>query len=492
MKHYKSYLAVITLCICGLCFSQDNVFLKRDFWDTKPSVEVIKQKILEGNIPSEANSNNFDGVVYAILQNAPLESIVYMISLKGNDVNKLTHDGRTYIFWAAYKGNSALIEYLLENGAKTNLTDDKGNTIVTFAAGAGQKNPKVYDLIFDKDKDQISKTNPDGANALLLAAPTDEELKLVSYFQSKGLDINSKDNSGNGIFNYVARTGNTPLMNTLLAKDIKGTDQAFLFTAFGSRGHINTLSAYEYLESVDLNPNVANDEGVTPLHVVASINKDLEVLNYLLDKGLDVNSRDNDGNTAFINAASRNDLSVLKTLILKVKDINVSNNKGETALALAVKYNSAEVVEFLLSKKATTKLNDKDGNNIAYYLVSGFSLRDKEQFRKKAELLKGSGVNLTDVQRNGNTLYHMAVEKQSLELLEFALANKADINAKNKEGNTALHIAAMKAKDAKILEFLVAQGADKKATTDFEESAFDLALENELLKKNNISIDFLK
>ena len=67
-----------------------------------------------------------------------------------------------------------------------------------------------------------------------------------------------------------------------------------------------------------------------------------------------------------------------------------------------------------------------------------------------------------------------------------------DINAKNNDGNTALHLAAMKAKDADILKFLIAQGADTKATTDFEESAYDLASENELLKKNNVGIDFLK
>ena len=66
-----------------------------------------------------------------------------------------------------------------------------------------------------------------------------------------------------------------------------------------------------------------------------------------------------------------------------------------------------------------------------------------------------------------------------------------DINAKNNEGNTALHIAAMKAKDAEILKFLIEQGADVKATTDFDESVYDLASENELLKKNKIDINFL-
>ena len=137
MKTMKSIVVMLFLALSLSTFAQrTNIFLDREFWGTQPTVETVKQKIKEGNNPAEANANNFDGVVYATLQDAPLKTIIYMISQKGNDVNKLTHDGRTYAFWAAYKGNAELVEYLLENGAKTNITDDKGNTIINFAAAS--------------------------------------------------------------------------------------------------------------------------------------------------------------------------------------------------------------------------------------------------------------------------------------------------------------------------------------------------------------------
>lgn len=492
MKIVKQLIVTCTLMFGSLLFAQENVFLKRDFWDTKPTVETIKAKIKEGNNPSEANRNNFDGVVYAILQNAPKESIVYLMTLKGNEINKLTHDGRTYIFWAAYKGNTEIIKYLLDNGARTDLTDDKGNTIITFAASTGQQNTKVYDLIIAADKAQVSKTNPDGANALLLVAPYDSDLEVVTYFESKGLSIKSTDAEGNGIFNYVARTGNTDLMNKLIKKGLKGTDQAFIFAAYGTRGKANTIATYEYLVGAGLNPNVVNKEGVTPLHVLAARSKDIKVITYLIKKGLDVNAKDSEGNTPFTNAASRNNLSIVELLFQDVTDVNQGNNKGATALALAVKYNNADVVGFLANNKANFKFKDKVGNNLVYYLFEGYSPRNEEQFFKKLEVLKENGVDITATQENGNTLYHLATEKQSLKLLELAAKEDIDINAKNNDGNTALHLAAMKAKDADILKFLIAQGADVKATTDFEESAYDLASENELLKKNNVGIDFLK
>lgn len=476
----------------SLLSAQNNVFLNRDFWGTKPNVETIETKIKEGNNPSEANRNNFDGVVYAILQDAPTESIVYLMSQKGNDVNKLTHDGRTYIFWAAYKGTTDIVEYLLKNGAKTDLTDDKGNTIITFAAAAGQQNTKVYDLLIEADKTLVSKTNPDGANALLLAAPKDEDFKLINYFKSKGLSLKSTDSNGNGIFNYVARTGNFKSLKELEGMGLKGTDQAFIFTAYGARGHVNNVEAYKFLKELGLNPKVANEEGVTPLHIIASRSDDKEIFNFLLENGLDVNTEDTEGNTAFINAASRNNLEAVKLLASKVKDINKSNKKGETALALAVKNNTKDVVSFLIEKGADLKFKDQKGNNIVYYLLEGYSTRNEAKFIEKLNLLTENDVDFSTPQKNGNTLFHLATEKQSLKLLELAAKQDININAKNNDGNTALHIAAMKAKDDKILKFLIAQGADVKATTEFDESVYDLASENELLKKNNIVLDFLK
>ena len=492
MKFLKNIITVAVLFLTTQIFAQENVFLDRDFWNTNPTVKTIEVKIKEGNNIAEANSNNFDAVVFAILQDAPLETLKYIQSKKGNDVNKLTHDGRTYIFWAAYKGNIAFMEHLLNKEAKTDITDDKGNTILNFAAGSGQQNTKVYDLCIANGANVEKDLTPNGANALLLAAPYDKGFTLVNYFTSKGVDINSVDRDGNGIFNYVAKTGNIELLNKLIEKGVKGTDNAFIFAAYGTRGKTNTLDFYNYLESVGLNPKKASIKGETPLHILAARSKDLELISYFVNKGLDVNAADNNGNTPFINAASRNTTETIELLTKDLKNINQVNKKGESALALAVANNSPEVVGFLIDNKADVSVLDANKNNLTAYLMKSFSTKKEDVFKQKLDVLAKNGLDITKTQENGNTLYHLALPKNNINILKLIEQFNIDVNAKNKEGNSALHLAALQAKNTEILKYLISIGAKKDATTDFGETPYDLASENEILKAQKTDLDFLK
>jgi ankyrin repeat protein len=78
-----------------------NNLLNPTFWQAKPGVDVVKAEVAKGNDPSQMNANSMDPVVLAINAGAPTETITYLLDQKGNDVNKITHDSRTYIFWAA-------------------------------------------------------------------------------------------------------------------------------------------------------------------------------------------------------------------------------------------------------------------------------------------------------------------------------------------------------------------------------------------------------
>ena len=148
----KSNLILFCLIILTnyLFAQQDNVFLKREYWKEKPTLAKVKEDFSKGNSLSDLDEHDFDAAGWAILENTQNEIIKFIIQQDGNDVNKLTHDGRTYIFWAAYKNNLELMNYLINQGARTDLIDSHGYSLVNFCAVTGQLNTEIYYLCIEK------------------------------------------------------------------------------------------------------------------------------------------------------------------------------------------------------------------------------------------------------------------------------------------------------------------------------------------------------
>ena len=152
MRHL---LALVFTLLSFIVQAQNNTLLDQSFWKNNPDLTTVKAEIDKGNDPSELNRSAFDPVVLAVNAQASTEVIKFLIEQKGNDVNKLTHDSRTYIFWAANRGNIDVVEYVLSKGAKINVEDSHGMTPVGFAANGGQTNTKIYDALINAFAEKI-------------------------------------------------------------------------------------------------------------------------------------------------------------------------------------------------------------------------------------------------------------------------------------------------------------------------------------------------
>jgi ankyrin repeat protein len=513
----KKLLIAVTALISLSAHAQKNTLLDQSFWQSQPDVTLVKAEVEKGNSPSQLNGMSMDPVVMAINTQAPNTTIKYLLDQPGNTPAKLTHDGRTYLHWAANRGNAEVMEYLLAKGAKVDVVDSHGATPLLFAAGSAQPNTKVYDLLLANGDNLKKNVNQDGANALLVAIAGDKDFALTNYFVSKGLDLNSVDTNGNNAFSYAARSGNLELLKALLQKGVKSNPNAILMAAQsgGRRGGASTgagLPVYQYLETLNVKSTATSKSGENVLHYIVRKPNQGEIINYFISKGVDVNKADEEGNTVLMSAAATNrDTAIIGMLLPRVKQINQVNLKGESALAMAVRSNSPEVVAYLISKGANVKIEDKKGNNLAYYLMESYRPQNfmgmgrpagqgerpagapkQDDFEAKLNILKEKGLNVASAQKNGNTLYHLAIAKNDISLLKRLQPLGIDVNAKNAEGLTALHKAAMVAKDDNMMKYLISVGAKKDAVTNFKETAFDLASENETLSKSNVSVNFLK
>ena len=484
---------------------QKNTLLEQSFWKTNPDVTAVQSEIAKGSSPSAYNDRSFDPVVMAINNDAQNATIKFLLEQPGNGVNKSTHDNRIYLHWASGKGNLEIVEYLITKGSDINLEDSHGAFPITSAANSGVVNTAVYEAFFKAGTDPKKKYS-NGANLLLLTIPFDKNLALASYFTTKGMSIKDVDSDGSTAFDYAARTGNLTLLKSILEKGVKPTDNALLIAAQGSRRETNTLETYKYLiDDLKIKPTATNKDGQNVLHLLVTKAKQTEIINYFISKGVDVNKADNDGNTPLIISASGREMNgALEQLLPIVKNINAQNKKGESALTKAIQSGTVEAAALLLEKGSDVKVLDKAGNNLGFYIIDSYRPQmgmgrgsetanaPKDPFAAKIKLLQDKGLNLATPQKDGNTLYHYAIAKNDLTLLKEIADLNIDVNAKNKDGLTALHKAAMISKNDAILKYLLSIGAKKEIATDFHETPFDLANENESLTKNKVSLDFLK
>ncbi len=505
MIFIRKKICLVALICSIMSVNAQTTLLQGDFWKTNPGLTEVKAEIAKGNSPSQANAGSFDPVTMAINNRASNEVIRFLVEQEGNSVTKKTHHSRSYLHWAASSGNLEIVQYLIEKGSDVHYADSYGTPVAAYAASTGNTNTGVFDALFKAGVDPKQRYQ-DGATLLMLGVAADKDLKLTDYFVGRGLSLTDKDNNGATVADYAARLGDKALIEKLIQRGVKPTSNAFFFATMGSRQGTNGVDTYKYLaETLKLDPKATNKDGATVLHLVVR-RPDMEVINYLIGKGVNTSKADNEGNTALIIASAGRNVQ-LAELLLKTNDVNAVNLKGQSALTKAIETGSAEIAALLVKNGANVQLADVDGNNLAYYWFNSYrevrpggpagpgmpgGASPGKDFDDKLALLKAAGIDVTAPQKNGNTLFHLAVSRESLVLVKKAAALGADINAQDEEGTTPLHKAALIAKDDTLLKTLVELGAKKDAKTEMDETAYDLARENDFLTKGNVSIDFLK
>jgi len=499
----KKLITAILLSVALNAGAQENALLDKNFWSAKPDMTAVKAELAKG-FDFHNLSGSADPIFMAINNNAPVEVIRLLLDQPGVDLKRTIVEGRIYLHIAAHKNNVPVTDYLLEKGSDMHFLDANGHTALTFTAFNTQLSPALIDVFLKYGLDIHQKyPQKNGANLLLLAVGYDKDLSATDYLISKGVSISSTDDSGHTAFDHAAKIGNIEVLKGLLKRGAKYTPQALLMAAQGTYRTANKIEVYRYLvDELNIDPHVTDKTGRNVLHYVVRKQNQQDVVAYFFDKGVDINKEDSEGNTPFIGAAGLKSVETVARLLSKVKNINAVNNKGEAALTNAVKSANSEVIGLLLKNGADVNIVDKEGRNLIEILADSYrgsggrggntQNAPEEDFAAKINVLKEYGLNCTAPLNGGNTLYHLAIAKNDIALLKKISLLGIDINARNDEGLTVLHKAAMLARNDEILRYLVSAGADKNMETSFGETAYDLAGENDLLKQGNVSVDFLK
>lgn len=493
MKFLYSLLLLIFVNLSLV--AQENIFLNRGYWKAKPTLDMIKADIEKGNDATAFNSYKFDATVYALLEKADLSIIKYLVSIPENGLDKITHDGRNYLLWAGYSGDLEVIKYLIHQGSDLHHVDEHGYGLVTFTALGGNSNPEIYQEYIAQGL-SLAETNREGANALLLASSSVEKLEDLSYFLENGLSLNDTDDQGNNIFLYAVSKGNVAFLQELVDAGIDYKkindhgENAVMVAAEGARRHSNQIGVFRFLKQLNLDFNLSNDDGKTALHYVAYNNPNQDVFEYLIEEGIEPNRLDHEGSPAIFNAVAYNNRIATHVLWAFVQDFNKQNNLGESLLSKAIQGRNTDITIKLLDRNVDLQQHNAENESYINQLFSSYREKDKAYFEKFFEIFRAKGVQPSVNTNDGHTIFHIAVNKNSLYLLNQAAKISNDINLPNTKGLTPLQEAVLVAKDTELLKALLAAGADKNVKTEFDETVYDLAQENEALE--GIDIEFLK
>ena len=277
----------------------------------------------------------------------------------------------------------------------------------------------------------------------------------------------------------------------------------------------NNLTELKALLDQKASADVADNHGITPLMYAAEIGS-VDAMRFLIDRGADVNAQNAFGSTALMWSVS--DPAKVRLLLDHGAQVNTAAKSGRTALIIAAFTNpSAEVVRLLLAKGAKVDVMDKrhvtplnaatfgnDTATVRLLLEAGADIDTPDTFigltplmnaagnrnleAVKLLLAKGAKVNAVSkteglpkiqtgtVEFGGWTPLLMASAFGPPEAVKVLLDAGAKIDAQDYRGFTPLMLAVGTDRyDRRIVNMLLAHGADLRPTNHDGETALDWA-----------------
>lgn len=203
----------------------------------------------------------------------------------------------------------------------------------------------------------------------------------------------------------------------------------------------------------------------------------IDVVRFLIDQGADYNITDGEGSPVYY-AFEYGYVRIVKYFVEEHGIDLMTVNECGTLFGRAIVSGDLDTIEYLMSRKDVTY----DCNDLLEIVILCSHLDVVEY------LVEEKGVDVNFVKKNGWTPLLDAVERDSVEVVEYLIEKGAYINATTEDGTTALHIAA---KDCNfdMVKCLVINGANINARNKNENTPLYLATQDREYQDKDIKED---
>ena len=327
-----------------------------------------------------------------------------------------------------------------------NAADNEGRTLLMHSLSNGFF-PAVDILLSNPDID-IDKVDNKGQNALYYACSM-PHIDYVEKILNRTKDINIKvPDTGNTALHQVVATTRHRLFGEEYTKyyDLlsDGSDTDYI------NGWIGTLTISKGNVNIGLGDNPSTYHSINQA-------KTLLIVDKFLEKGVDLNTQNNNGHTPFTIACGYNLKYITnKWLDNGAVDINFQDNSGKTVLYWMCLSNNSDMVAYLLNKGADHNITEKQG----FYPIHGAT---HNSFVEVINVLLKNGVDINIQSKDGVTLLYYSLgygrQKINIDLVKFLLDNGVDASIAMNDGDNPIHMAHYAA-SKEAIEVLIDHGVN--------------------------------
>lgn len=327
------------------------------------------------------------------------------------------------------------VKQLITSGVDINEKDENGRTALFHIIGKHISEytsdvQEIIKLLIASGTD-VNATNGSGCTPIMrMVEKRYSNADVTKMLIEAGADVNVKDCTNkmpiikkallNKLYDIV------PLLIEAGATFDEETNLLYVF-------YKDDVDALNDLLNKRLNINSICIEDYSAVMLTAKYDSS-NILNFLIDRKIDVveigKSSDNHGMTTLGFAAHENSTEIVKSILENGVDVNIRGDSGNTPLEDAVHQykNNIESIEVLIQHGANVNSRDNIGQTP---LMSVWSLEVAKYL-----ITHGADVNACD--NDGETVLMHRISSSELDIINLLLANGADLNLKNNRGETVL------------------------------------------------------
>jgi len=429
--------------------------------------------------------HNHNSLLYSATVGGNLETIQYLAK-QGLDITAPNPQGSTLLHLASSFGHTNVIQYLMRQeqfAGNLDIKDNQGDTPLGLSVKNGHL--KIVKLLL-KQGANIDTQNNAGYRIIHLAVisnsvellsylfdqgikldtPSKDELlplhlaaiegkvKVIQFFRKKGLDINQPDNKGLKPFDLAVKNGHLELVKWYL-KECNDVN----ISSYNS--YSQSLKEKPLTESIQPSLDKKSDNSVqnTPLHLAAQKGY-LHAAKLLIERGTAINAFNRDKNTPLHLAVQNGHTVVIQELLSKDANPQLRNKAGKIPLDLA--QGKQEIVDLLTISNTTSQETDGSQASAQEQTKEISSISHKKNKKSTQNLAKKETNDLKTTSKTNidikpliqdvdntldsqsNTSLHLSAMRGNVEKIKQLLDEvdtRSKINAQNKDGFTALHLA---------------------------------------------------